>query len=80
MFEFNFSVMEIVHCSAICAHCTHFVVRARFDTSPKRKDTSRSVNLFRKLFQVVNRIVTKSFRFVSGMLRARSLVLMHAPN
>ena len=38
-------------------------VRNRFNVSPKRGATSRSMNLFRGMFQVVNRIVTKSLRF-----------------
>ena len=57
---------------------THYVVRARFYASPRREATSYSMNLFREMFQVVNRIVTKSLRFVSAILRVRSLVSMHA--
>ena len=56
------------------------MVRARIDTIPKRKDTSRSANFFCELLHAVNRIVTKFFRFVSGMLRVRFLLLMHDPN
>ena len=57
---------------------THYVVRARLNTSPRRDSTSRSVNLFREMFQVVDKIVISSERFVSEMLRLRSLVPMHA--
>ena len=53
---------------------SHYLVRDRFDTSPKREATSHSVNLLREMFQVVNRIVTKSSRFVSGIIRVRFLV------
>ena len=53
--------------------------RAMLDTSPIREATSRSVNLFRELFQVVDMIVTKSTRFVSWMISVKCLVLMHAP-
>ena len=55
------------------------MVSARFDTSPKRKATSRRVNLFRNLCQVVDRIFTKHARSVSGMLRVMYLVLIHVP-
>ena len=55
------------------------MVRSRFDTIPKRESTSRSVNIFRDLFQVVNSVVHKYFRVVSAMLRVRILVLIHAP-
>ena len=78
-FELNFSAMETVCFSAMHVYITHCVVRARLDAIPRIEDTSRSANLFRELFQVVDVIVTKSARFVSGMLRIRSLVLMHAP-
>ena len=65
----------MLHCNAcVFNHC---VVRDRFDASLIREATSRSVNLFRDLFQVVDRIVTKFARFVSEILRERSLVLMH---
>ena len=77
-FELNFSATETACCSAMHACFTHCVVRARLGTSPKREATSHSVNLFRELFQVVDRIVTKSTRIVPEMLRLRSLTLMHA--
>ena len=76
-FELKFSTRDTTCWSAIQVHLTYCVVRARFDTSPKREATSRSVNLFREPFQVVNRIVTKSLHFVSGALRVRSLALMN---
>ena len=75
-----FSVIETACCSAMHVFFTHCVVRTRFDTIPRREATSRSVNLFRELFQVVNRIFIKSLRVVYGMIRVRSLVLMHAPS
>ena len=78
--ELNFSAMETVCCSAMHAHFTHCMVRARLDISPRKEATSRSVSLFRELFQVVDRIVSKSTYFVSRILRVMSLVLMHAPN
>ena len=57
----------------------YFLVKDRLATRPKKEATSCSVHLSRDLFQVVNRIVTKSFRFVSGILRVRFLELIHAP-
>ena len=78
-FELNFSVMGTECCSAMCVHFTHCVVRARLETISRREATSRSVNIFRELFQVVDRTVAKSARFMSGMLRLRPLVLMHTP-
>ena len=78
-FELNFSAIETACFGDTCVNFTHFMVRARLDTSPRKEDTWRIMNLFRELFQVVDVIVTKSARFVSGMLRIRSLVLMHAP-
>ena len=78
-FELNFSVMEMVCCSAMHVHFTHCVFRARLDASPRREGTSLSVNLFRELFQMVHMIVTKSARFVPGILRVRHLVLTHTP-
>ena len=60
MFDLNFSAMETSCCSAMHAHFTYCVVRARLDVSPRREATSRSTNIFRELFQVVYRIVTKS--------------------
>ena len=80
MFELNLSAMETACCSAMHVHFTHYVVRDRLDTSPRREVTSRSVNLFRELFQVFDMIVTISARFVSVMLRVRSIVLMHVPS
>ena len=59
---------------------THDVVRTGLDAIPRREETSCSVNLFREMFQVVGRIVTKSARFVPGVLRVRSFVLMHLPS
>ena len=75
-FKLNFGTMETACCSSIYVYFTHCVVRARLDTSPRRKATSFSVNLFRELFQVVDRMVTKSARFVPGILMVRFLVLM----
>ena len=62
------------------AHFFHCVVRFRLDTSSSREDASRSVNLFRELFQLVDRIVTSSALFVSRTLRESSLVLIHVPS
>ena len=76
-FGLNFSAMETACCSAIHAHFTHCVVRYRLDTIPRGEATSRSVNLFRELFEVVDRKVMKSARFVSVIIRVRSLVLIH---
>ena len=50
-----------------------------FDTSPKREAISRSANIFREMFQVVNRIVTNSSHFLFGMLKVRFLVLIQTP-
>ena len=72
--------METGCCSAMYVCFTHCVVRAKLDTSPRREDASRSVNLFRKLFQVADMIVTNSARFVSGMLRVRFLALKQVPS
>ena len=72
--------MQTAFCSEMHAYFTHCVVRSRLDANPRREDTSRSVNNFRELLQVVDMIFTKSTRFVSAMLRVRSLVLMHAPS
>ena len=55
------------------------VARARLDVIPGSDDTSCSTNLLRELFQVADMIVTKSVRFALGILRVRSLVLMHVP-
>ena len=76
-FELNFSAMETLCCNAMHVCFTHFVVRVRLNTSYRRDTTSRSMNLLRELFQSVNKIVTKSARFASGMIRVRSLALMH---
>ena len=59
---------------------TQFVVRARFDTKPKREAVSRSVKLLRDMFHVVNRMFTKSLRSLSDELRARPLVLIRTPS
>ena len=77
MLELNFSAMETARCSVTHVNFTYCVVRARLDTSPRREATSCIVNLFRELFQVVDRIVTKSTHSSSGMLIVMSLVLMH---
>ena len=61
-------------------HFTRCVLRARLDTISRRKDTSFSVNLFRELCQVVDVKVTSSAPFVPGMLRVRSIVLVHVPS
>ena len=79
-FELNFSAMEDARCSAMRLCFTHCVIMARFDTSHRREATSLIMNLFRELLQVVNRIVTKSLRVVSGMLKVTSLVLIHVPS
>ena len=76
-FELNFSAMETVCCSATHVYFTHYVVRDRLGAIPRREATSRSVKIFRELFQVVHMIVTKSTCFVSVMIRVRSIVLMH---
>ena len=55
------------------------MVKDSLDTSSRREATSRSVNLFCGLFQVIDMIVTKYARFVPGMFRIRSIVLMHVP-
>ena len=78
-FELNLSTTEMACCSVMHAHFTHCVVRAKLGMSPRREATSRSVNIFRELFQVVDRTVAKSVRFMSRMIRLRSLVLMHTP-
>ena len=79
-FDLNFGATENACCSETHMHFTHYVVRARFGTSPRREITSLSMNLFRELFQVVNRIVTKSSRFVSVMLRVGHFVIMRVPS
>ena len=79
-FELNFSAMETACCSAMHAHFIHCLIGARLDTSPRRDATSRSVNLFRELFQVFDMIFTKSALFVSEMLIVRSLELTHMPS
>ena len=78
--ELNFIAMKTMFSSAMHVNFTHFVVRARLHSIPRREATSRSVKLFHELFQVVDRIVTKSTLFVSGILMVRSLVLMHVPS
>ena len=78
MSELNFSAIETTCCSAMHVRFSHCVVSHVLGTSPRRDATSRSVNLFRELFQVVDMIVTKSARCVSGMLRVTSLGLMHS--
>ena len=60
-------------------HFTLCVVRTRLDTSSRKEDTSRSVNLFREMFQVIDSIVTNYAHFVSVMIRVISLVLTCAP-
>ena len=80
IFELNFSDIEMACFSAIHACVAYCVVMARLDTSPRSEAASRGMNLFRGLFQVVNRIVTKSTRFVSGMFRVSSLVLIRVPS
>ena len=72
--------METACCSAIHMCFAYCVVRARLDTSLRIEATSRSVNLFRELFQVVDMIVTKAAHFVSVILMERSLMLMHVPS
>ena len=79
-FELNLSAMEMACCSKIHVNFTHCVVRDRLDTIPRREAISRSVKLLRELFQVFDRIVTSSTRFVPGTLRVRTLVLMHVPS
>ena len=75
-FELNFSATETACCCMIHVCFDHCVVRDRFQTIPKRDDASRSANLLRDLFQVNDMIVAKSLRFVSEMLRIRSIGLM----
>ena len=72
--------MDTACCSEMQVCLIYCVVRARFDTSSKREATSRIVNLFHELFQVVNSIAAKYFRFVSRTLRLKFLVLLHAPS
>ena len=79
-FELNFSVIERVCCSAMWVNFNYFVLKARFCTRPKIEATTLSANLFRELFQVVKKIVTKFFLFMSGILTLRFLVLMHTPS
>ena len=69
MFELNFSAIEKACYSVMNVYFAPCVVRTMLDTIPRREATSRSVKLFRELFQVVGVIVTKSARFTSGMLR-----------
>ena len=78
-FELNLSAMETACCSKMHVCFIHCVVRARLDKSPRREATSRSVNLFRELFQVVDRTVMSSARVVSGIRMVRSLMLMRVP-
>ena len=78
-FEMNFSAMEKACFSAMHVCFAHFVVRSRLGTIPRREATSRSMNHFHGLFQVVDMIVTKYASFLSGILRIRSFVLMHVP-
>ena len=59
-------------------HLAHFVARTRFVTSPKREAISRSVNLLREMFHVVNRILAKALCVSSGILSTRFLVLISA--
>ena len=54
--------------------------RDRLDASPRRKATSRSVNIFSELLQVVDCIFTNSARFGSRLLIVRSLVLTRVPS
>ena len=77
MLESNFSAMETICCSVMHVCVTHLLVRVKLDTSPRRESTSRSVQCFCELFQVVDMIFTKSARFVSGILMVRPLALMH---
>ena len=79
-FELNLSAMETACYSSMCVCFTHCVARARLDATPRREDTSRSVNLLRELFQMFNMITTSSARFMSGILRLKSLLLMHVPS
>ena len=59
-FELNFSVRDAAYWSKMQVCLTHFVVRSRFNDMSKRENNSRSVDLLRKLFRVVSRILTKS--------------------
>ena len=58
-FELNLSTIRTWCYSVIQACLNYCVVRARFDTSHKREDTSCIVILFRDLFHLVNMIFTK---------------------
>ena len=69
--------METACCREMHVCFTYCVVMARLDARPRREDASRSVNLFSEMFQVVDRIVAKSARFVSVILMLRSFALMH---
>ena len=75
--KLNFNSMETSCCSAMNVHFIHWVVMARLDTSTRREFTSLSVNLFRELFQVIDRMVTKSERFLSVIHMVRYIVLMN---
>ena len=60
MCELNFSASDEACWSAIQVSLTHCVVRAWLDTIPKREANSHSVSIFRDLFHVVSKILTKS--------------------
>ena len=60
-------------------HLPHCVVRGRLYANPKREAMSYIVSILRELFHVVNRMITKSLRLFSDILRVRFLVLMNTP-
>ena len=67
-FELNFSEMETACCSAPCLHFNHYLVRTKLENIPKRETTPRIGNLFRELFQVFDRKVTKSASLCQELL------------
>ena len=51
-------------------------MRSRLDVNPKREAISRSVNLLRELFHVINPMLTKYFHSLSRMISVRFLELI----
>ena len=70
---------RVLHTSAMKACVIHCMVSSGLDDIPKREITSRSMNLFLELFQVVDKIATKHLRVMSRILKVRFMELMHAP-
>ena len=79
-FELNFSARGVASWSEMHVCLTSYVVRARFNTNPKREAVSRRVKLLRELFHAVSRVVAKSFYLLSGMINARILELISTSN